>query len=94
MNDESELWGNGWAFYKSDGANSLIPTVDKCDEWMQGFCTAMADYDPEEDYASIEEALVSMGIVKELLEACLVSAELILNSEEWQRFPSVPVRTQ
>jgi len=92
MNDEFDLWAYGWAFYKGDGSKSLMPTVEDCTEWMQGFCIAMADYDIEKADASIQEALVNKGVEGELLESCLASAELIFQSEEWQRVPDVPIR--
>jgi len=92
MNNESDLWGYGWAFYKKDGSSDLMPPVENCIEWMQGFCIAMADYDIGKEDASIQEALVNKGIQGELLESCLVSAESIFKSDEWQRVPDVPVR--
>jgi len=92
MSSEFDLWDSGWAFYKSDRSDFLMPPIENCNEWMQGFCTAMADYDIEKEDASIQESLINKGIDGELLESCLVSAELIFKSEEWQRVPDVSIR--
>lgn len=97
MNDEieSNLWVNGWAFYKGDGKlDRFLPPPGDCCEWIKGYCAALADYDlePWQVHPCIQAALLHHGIVGDLLETCLLSAEAVLTSEEWCRWPSVPVR--
>jgi hypothetical protein len=68
--------------------------VDDCVEWIKGYVAAMADYDLDKyhEHPSIMAALLYHGIDGDLLEACLLAAEIVRTSGEWYRWPSVPVR--
>jgi hypothetical protein len=45
----------------------------------------------DDPYPSIQAALLYYGIAGDLLEACLQTAEVILNEAAFNRWPSVPV---
>jgi hypothetical protein len=93
--NENNRWDDGWAFYKGNGKTArFLPPPSGCCEWIKGYCAALADYDLEswQIHPSIQAALVHHGIDGDLLEACLLSAEAVIASEEWCRWPSVPVR--
>ncbi|MBE0472054.1 MAG: hypothetical protein IBX55_21425 [Methyloprofundus sp.] len=93
MINETDLWANGWAFYKSENnSEDLLPLIKDSNEWIGGFCAAMADYDLEHNDSNIQNALLNKGIKGGLLEACLSAAEEVFNDNEWCRFPSVPIR--
>jgi hypothetical protein len=93
MIDIPNHWANGWVFFKS-GGRAPIPGKDNREliEWVKGFCAAMADYDLEGEYPTIEVALLDYDIDGELLAACLDAAERVLDEPEFNRWPSVPVR--
>lgn len=88
-----ELYGEGWAFYKHGGVRdgAGIPALDDpldLVEWMKGFGAAMAYYDLDGLHPSIQAALLDHGIDGDLLEELLQAAELILDGEDWCRWPS------
>ncbi len=86
-------WNYGWVFYKSaDKPTQYLPTFDNCAEWIKGFAAAMADYDLMHENPSIQAALLSQGINGDVLEACLHTADAVVASDEWCRWPLVPVR--
>jgi len=90
---ESELYGEGWAFYKRGGVRGGEPLPaldDPLDllEWMKGFGAAMADYDLDGRYSSIQAALLHCGVDGDLLEDLLQAAEVIRDGEEWHRWPA------
>lgn len=88
-------WSHGWAFYKSCGSGSLPSGDNPADllDWMKGFGAAMADYDLDNEYPSIQAALLDYGIDGDLLEECLQSAELIVQEPVFNRWPpSRPIR--
>jgi len=89
--DESKTYGLGWAFFKCSGDEA--PPGDGCDlqEWMRGFCAALAEYG-EQEYPTIQAALVDLRITGPLLEACLKAAEAVREGSEWCRWPSMPIR--
>lgn len=93
MTDIPDYWANGWAFFKS-GGQAPFPDEHNPEliEWVKGFCAAMADYDPEGEYPTIEVALLAHDIDNTLLAACLDAAERVLEEPEFNRWPSVPVR--
>jgi hypothetical protein len=61
-------------------------------DWLKGFCAAMADYDLDGQYPSVQAALLQYGIDGDLLETWLQAAEMSLDETEFTRWPSVPVR--
>lgn len=88
-------YGLGWVFFKSDGVRggNFAPFEDDdLIEWIKGFAAAMADYDLDREYPSIQAALLDLGIDADLLEACLVAAESVHAGDDWVRWPSVLVR--
>ncbi|MCF7970288.1 MAG: hypothetical protein K9L22_03865 [Methylococcaceae bacterium] len=94
--EEEILWANGWVFFKGgEDVQKFLPQLDNCLEWMKGFLAAMTEYniEPYQEYQSVQEALHSQGISGDVLEACLISTESIANSDEWCRFPDVPIRS-
>ncbi|WP_305909430.1 hypothetical protein Q9L42_005525 [Methylomarinum sp. Ch1-1] len=92
MTDRSNEWAQGWAFYQTGRGNVPDEDSPELSEWMKGFCAAMADYDLEGEYPSIQAALMDYGIDADLLAACLDAAERITQEPEFNRWPSVPVR--
>jgi hypothetical protein len=92
--DPETQFGNGFAFYKGAGkSDRLLPFHGEDHrEWIKGFCMAMADYDLEQEDPTIQAALLNLGIDGDLLEDLLQAAESIADSDEWCRWPSVPVR--
>lgn len=93
MTDIPNHWAQGWAFYKS-GGKGFVPNEEDPEliEWVKGFGAAMADYDLEGEYPSLQTALLDHGIDADLLAECLKAAERILAEPEFNRWPSVPVR--
>lgn len=93
MTDIPNHWAQGWAFFKS-GGKGFVPAEDDPEliEWVKGFGAAMADYDLEGEYPSIQTALLDHGIDGDLLAACLDEAERVLDEPVFNRWPSVPVR--
>lgn len=91
-------FGYGWAFYKTGGVRggAPLPTLDDpldLVEWMQGFAAAMADYDLDGRYPSIQAALLDRGVEGDDLEELLQAAEVIRDGEEFCRWPpGRPVR--
>lgn len=92
MTDEFNHWAQGWSFYQTGSGN--VPDEDSPEliGWVKGFCAAMADYDQEGEYPSIQAALMDYGIDADLLAACLDAAEQIHREPEFNRWVSVPVR--
>jgi hypothetical protein len=91
--ETDELFAEGWSFFKRGGVRdgASVPALnDPLDlvEWMKGFGAAMADYDLESRYPSIQEALLDHGIDGDLLEELLEAAEVIRDGEEWHRWPA------
>jgi len=87
-------WSYGWAFYKTGGTCRPPADIEAAElvDWLKGFCAAMADYDLDGEHPSIQAALLHYGIDADLLDACLKAAETIIDSNEFNRWPSVPVR--
>lgn len=91
----TQRWRDGWAFYISNGiSDEYLPLVDDCVEWIKGYGAAMADdgLKTYREHPSIMAALLYHVIDGDLLEACLLAAEIIPVSGEGCRWPSVPVR--
>jgi hypothetical protein len=93
MTDMPNRWTEGWDFYKAGGVGR-VPNKDDPGliDWVKGFCAAMADYDLDGGYPSIQAALLDHGIDADLLEACLETAERITKEPEFNRWPSAPLR--
>jgi hypothetical protein len=95
----AEIYGHGWAYYLSDKRPPEFAPVlhqgAELVEWMKGFAAAMADNDlePWRLHSTIQCALLDNGVDGDLLEACLLAAEAVLDGHEWCRWPSVPVRS-
>ena len=85
-------WTEGWDFYKAGGVGRVQDDDPGLIDWMKGFCAAMADYDLDGGYPSIQAALLDHGIDADLLEACLDAAEKVLAETEFNRWPPVPMR--
>lgn len=96
MNINETSFANGFAFYKSRG-NYTEALAQRCldnSEWIKGFCCALADYDLEGEYKSIEQALLACGVEDVLLSELIQTAEHVLNNTtEFMRWPNVPIRT-
>ncbi|WP_020565908.1 hypothetical protein [Methylosarcina fibrata] len=92
MSDTS--WSYGWTFFKT-GRTGMPPAdieAAELTDWLKGFCAAMADYGLDGEHPSIQAALLHYGIDGDLLEECLKAAEIIIDVNEFNRWPSVPVR--
>lgn len=90
---EDELFGRGWAFFTGGGSRngSSLPALDDpldLLEWMKGFGAAMADYDLDGRYPSVQAALLDCGVDGDLLEDLLQATEVIRDGEEWHRWPA------
>ncbi len=95
MDKENNAWADGWAFYRiADKSAHYLPTLANCDDWIKGFAAALADYDLMHENPSIQAALLNQGISGDLLDACLNSADAVVASDEWCRWPTVPVRNK
>lgn len=96
MTDEINNYGLGWAFFKNcgvDGGCFLPLETDNLTDWVKGFMAAQADYINQDEYISIEAALISNGVKGKILEKLLDAAETALKTPgEWFRVPSVPLR--
>jgi hypothetical protein len=91
--NEDELFGQGWAFFTGGGLRNgdSVPALDDpldLVEWMKGFGAAMADYDLDRRYPSIQAALLDCGVDGDELEELLEAAEVIRDGEEFCRWPS------
>lgn len=92
--DDENSWALGWVFFKTGGQDTnpdRHPGPDLT-EWVKGFAAAMADYDLDHDYSSLQDALQQLGVEEELVMACLDAAERIIAEPEFNRWPNVPVR--
>lgn len=87
-------WSYGWTFFKTGRTGK--PSADigpaELQDWLKGFCAAMADYDLDDPHPSIQAGLLHCGIDGDLLEECLQAADAILEENSFNRWPSVPVR--
>lgn len=92
--DDVNSWALGWVFFKTDGQDTHADRHPGPDltEWVKGFAAAMADYDLDHDYSSLQDALQQFGVDEELVMACLDAAERIIGEPEFNRWPNVPVR--
>lgn len=94
--DEVDDFARGWAFYVGGGAakGQLLPSqTTEWRDWIQGFCSALADYGLGDDPKprSIAQALSANGIHSEALEACLSAAQGVRQGGVWCRWPDMPI---
>ncbi len=95
MNDNDNTgFSNGFAFYKSHGIYTNMSPMYCFDYigWMKGFCCALADYDLDHEYPTIEQALTAVDIENYYVQELLNVAEHIVSGEEWCRWSSIPIR--
>lgn len=94
ISDEANSWVLGWVFFKTGGQNNNPDRDPGPDlgEWVKGFAAAMADYDLDHEYSSLQDALQQYGVEGDLLMNCLESAERIIAEPGFIRWPSVPVK--
>jgi hypothetical protein len=91
MND----YGLGWVFFENNGVtgNEFLPfETDNLVEWIKGFMNAQADFDYQNQYSSVEAALVGHGVKGKLLTQLLQAAETALASDKLLRVRIVPLR--
>lgn len=84
-------YGLGWAFYKTNDQRQAPVDIDNLEEWIQGFCAALAEYNDDE-YDSIETALVGCGVSGKMLDDVLFAAEQVNSGEIWCRWPNLQIR--
>jgi hypothetical protein len=92
---QDEKWAHGWAFYKSDDANALMPPENANKSVLEGFaggfCAALADDQAYTAAKTIKNALEMRIKDKSLIAALLRAAHAVRGDKNWQRWPNMPI---
>lgn len=88
-------WAHGWAFYKSDDANALLPTqnANKSDleGFTSGFCAALADDQQYTTAKTIKQAFELRITDTSVIAALLRAAHAVRGGDDWLRWPDMAV---